>query len=177
MEQVFLDSFDPVGQVPLSEKSEDKQKKQKRPPNAFIRFCLEKRKEFREANPDKTNIEVSTLLANEWKQMTEEQKASYRTAAKDEQKKFKEENPEYGYDRAKQRRSTKKPSDYDPKQRPDIPDIVTLVNMPQDQLRSCLDELKAHIIVSYQGLQQILQQENNFQTMDMPFHESFSTNQ
>ena len=122
-----------------------------------------------------SNIKISSLLASEWNKLTEEQKIPYKEKAQEEQKKFKEENPEYGYDKAKQKRSIKKTSDFDPKQHFDVPDIYTLVNLPPEQLRTCLDELKAQLIVkacSCQGIQQILQQEsdNNFHGIDETFH-------
>lgn len=181
METPYLEidhSFEPVNQNTIGDETLlEYNSKLKRPPNAFIRFCLENRKVYRSNHPELSNTKVSTLLANEWKKMTEEQKIPYKEKAREEQKKFKEENPEYGYDKAKQKRSCKKTSDFDPKQHFDVPDIYTLVNLPPEQLRTCLDELKAQLIVkacSCQGIQQILQQENdnnnNFHGIDDTFH-------
>ncbi|KAK8894023.1 hypothetical protein M9Y10_022455 [Tritrichomonas musculus] len=184
METSFLEidhSFEPVNQIPIADTNMlDYNPKLKRPPNAFIRFCLENRKNYRSNHPELSNIKISSLLASEWNKMTEEQKIPYKKKAQEEQKKFKEENPEYGYDKAKQKRSVKKSSDFDSKQHFDVPDIYTLVNLPLEQLRTCLDELKAQLIVkacSCQSIQQILQQENdnNFHGIDDIFHTFQST--
>ncbi|OHS93415.1 sex-determining region Y protein, sry [Tritrichomonas foetus] len=153
MEQVFLDGFD-MPMTAMQDQMDDAPKK-KRPANAFIRFCLENRKLYRDSHPGMSNIEISSLLATEWNKLTEEQKNPYKISAQEEQKKFKEENPQYGYDKAKQKRSAKKSSDF-PKQHFDIPDINTLVSLPPEELRQCLSVLQNQVLLQYLQIQNIV---------------------
>lgn len=79
----------------------------KRPPNAYILFCLEKRSSLHKLHPDLPNIEVSKLLGQEWKKMRQEEQAPYKTRARQLQADFKIKNPEYTYERARKKRRAK----------------------------------------------------------------------
>ena len=158
MDPVYLESFDSIPLANVQEQNGNETPKRKRPANAFIRFCLENRKLYRDNHPEMSNIEISTLLATEWKKLTEEQKNPYKILAQEEQKKFKEENPQYGYDKAKQKRCLKKTNDF-PKQFFDIPDIVTLVNLPPEELRHCLNTFQNHVILQFLNLQNLDQED------------------
>ncbi|KAK8885189.1 hypothetical protein M9Y10_044318 [Tritrichomonas musculus] len=157
MEQVYLESFDTIPLANVQEQNGSESSKKKRPPNAFIRFCLENRKPCRDNHPEMTNIEISSLLATEWNKLTEEQKNPYKLLAQEEQKKFKEENPQYGYDKAKQKRCLKKTNDF-PKQLYDIPDIFTLVALPPEELRHCLNTFQNHLFLQFLNLQNLDQE-------------------
>lgn len=77
---------------------------ERRPPNAYILFCLENRGSFRKRFPDVPNIEISRMLGDEWKSLDESVKLPYRERARDMQRRFKASNPEYKYERARKRR-------------------------------------------------------------------------
>ncbi|KAH0795545.1 HMG box family protein [Histomonas meleagridis] len=145
--------------------------KLKRPPNAFLLYCIENRAKIREQNPEVPNTEASKILANQWKLMNEESRLPYKTKAKEEQQKFKVSNPEYSYERAKKKRALRKSNNLPiVKQHIDLPDLKTLVNLSLDELRSYLNLLQEQFYSSFQGIQQILQDpeifhhpiENNF---------------
>lgn len=177
MDPVFLEGFDPIPISAEADQSINDSGKKKRPPNAFIRFCLENRKRYRDLHPDMSNIEISALLATEWNKLTEDQKTPYKMSAQEEQKKFKEENPQYGYDKAKQKRCIKKSTDF-PKQCFDIPDIVTLVNLSPEELRQCLSTLENHVILQFLNLHTNLDQdpETNLHVLETLNH-TFQTTQ
>lgn len=170
MDQVYLENFDSIPLTNVQEQNGNEGPKRKRPPNAFIRYCLENRKLYHDNHPEMSNIEISSLLATEWKKLTEEQKNPYILLAQEEQKKFKEENPQYGYDKAKQRRCLKKTNDF-PKQFFDIPDIVTLVNLPPEELRQCLNAFQNHVILQFLNLQNLDQDpETNMHVLETLTH-------
>lgn len=81
--------------------------KGKRPPNAFILYCLERRQEVRVQNPDLPNLEVTKRLSEQWKSLNEVGRRPYKERAKALQAEFKKSNPKYGYTKARQRRNTR----------------------------------------------------------------------
>lgn len=78
----------------------------RRPPNAYILFCLEKRKELRSQNPQLSNVDISKLLGDKWKELDESERLPYKERAKTLQAEFKEKNPGYRYERARQKRTS-----------------------------------------------------------------------
>lgn len=78
----------------------------KRPPNAFILYCLENRQEMRSRHPELPNIEVTKMLGDNWKALDEAARRPYKEKARDLQAEFKNSNPEYKYVKARQRRTT-----------------------------------------------------------------------
>ncbi|KAH0787299.1 HMG box family protein [Histomonas meleagridis] len=78
--------------------------KTKRPPNGYILYCLEKRTEFRTLHPDLPNIEISRMLGNEWKSLNEVDRRPYKEKAKILQAEFKLKNPDYRYEKAREKR-------------------------------------------------------------------------
>ncbi|KAH9483015.1 Non-histone chromosomal protein 6 [Psilocybe cubensis] len=52
----------------------------KRPPSSYILFQNEVRKELKEQHPNLSNQDLLTLIADQWKNMSEEQKAASRVA-------------------------------------------------------------------------------------------------
>jgi hypothetical protein len=123
--------------------------KKRRPPNAFLLYCIENRADLRAENPEKPNVEISRILADRWKEMDETSQAPYRLRAQEQQSEFKQICPDYKYDKAKLKRSKRAP-DYDPKHRVDLPDIITLVNLPLEELRACLHLLQGQFLMSCQ---------------------------
>jgi hypothetical protein len=133
--------------------------KMKRPPNAFLLYCIENRTTARGQHPDKPNVEISRILAESWKQMDEAARAPYKIRAQQQQQEFKQVFPEYKYDKAKLRRA-KKASEFDTKHHIELPDIVTLVNMPIPELREWIGLLQGEFLMScQQNLPECLQVE------------------
>jgi hypothetical protein len=124
--------------------------KQKRPPNAFLIFCMDHRSALREQHSDKPNIEISRILADVWKTMDEDARAPYKNRAEAQLQEFKQQVPEYTYEKAKQRRLNRKPGDFDRKHHFDVPDLLTLVNLPPDELRTCVAVLQSQLLMSCQ---------------------------
>lgn len=78
--------------------------KQKRPPNAYILYCLENRTSLRMQNPDLPNIEISKMLGDKWRGLDESQRRPYKEKAKELQADFKKQNPDYKYEKARKKR-------------------------------------------------------------------------
>ncbi|KAH0790507.1 HMG box family protein [Histomonas meleagridis] len=146
--------------------------KLKRPPNAFLLYCIENRAKIREQNPDASNIEASKILADLWKAMSEESRLPYKNKAKIEQQKFKTNNPEYSYERAKKKRAYRKSNNLPMKpMQINIPDLKILVNLPLDQLKQTLLQLQEQFYGSCQEIQQILQ---DYEIFQRPTENNFS---
>ena len=98
-ETAFPD-FDPVeNQAPQGGKP-------RRPPNAYILYCLEKRTELRAQHPELPNVDISKLLGDKWKSLDESERRPYKERAKVLQSEFKEQNPDYKYEKARMKRSS-----------------------------------------------------------------------
>lgn len=80
--------------------------KPRRPPNAYLLFCLEKRTELRTQYPHLPNVDISKLLGDKWKELDESQRLPYKERAKILQTEFKEQNPGYRYEKARQKRTS-----------------------------------------------------------------------
>lgn len=80
--------------------------KTRRPPNAYILFCLEKRSELRTQHPHLPNVDISKLLGDKWKELGESERLPYKERAKTLQAEFKEQNPGYRYEKARQKRTS-----------------------------------------------------------------------
>ncbi|KAH0785093.1 HMG box family protein [Histomonas meleagridis] len=80
------------------------QKKQKRPPNGYILYCLEKRTELRGLHPDLPNVQISRMLGDNWKALDESERRPYKEKAKALQADFKQKCPDYKYEKARERR-------------------------------------------------------------------------
>ncbi|OHT12557.1 HMG box family protein [Tritrichomonas foetus] len=80
----------------------------KRPPNAYNLFFIERQPIERENNPKLTGNEVSQLIGKQWKEMTEEQQLQYKEKANQIRAKFKEEHPDYHYQKGSDKQRKKK---------------------------------------------------------------------
>jgi hypothetical protein len=139
--------FDPVGPLGDDQTGLEPRKK-KRPPNAFILFCLEHRSKVQEDHPDKPNVEISRILAEMWKSLDEPSRNPYKLRAQEQQQEFKILVPEYSYVRARQKKMAKKPGEYIPKLNVELPDITTLVNLPIEELRTYVGILQTQLLMS-----------------------------
>jgi hypothetical protein len=78
--------------------------KSRRPPNAYILYCLEKRAELRMIHPNLPNVEISRMLGVNWKCLDESDRRPYKERARSMQADFKQQHPDYKYDKARQKR-------------------------------------------------------------------------
>ena len=84
-------------EVPISPKVE----KLKRPPNAYNLFFMEQQTKVKLENPSLSGNQVSQELGHRWKEMSEESKKPYIDRANDIRDRFKQENPDYHYEKKK----------------------------------------------------------------------------
>lgn len=131
--------------------------KTKRPPNAYILYCLEKRGELREQYPDMPNIEISKMLGERWKDLDEAYKRPYKERAKDLQTEFKQKNPEYKYEKARKRRQEQEMLIQQSK-RPIPFDLTSLSNGDQQSMNPDITYL----------ISILLQQQGSKQKMSLP---------
>jgi transcription factor SOX7/8/10/18 (SOX group E/F) len=84
---------------------DDDQDNSRRPPNAFILYSQAMRSAVRNENPTLSNIEVSRLLGQMWKEVPPEVKLQYKQRAIVGQEQFKREHPNYTYRKARRKRA------------------------------------------------------------------------
>eukprot|EP01080_Neovahlkampfia_damariscottae_P010086 gene10086-2508_t len=53
----------------------------KRPPSAYMIYCMQNRDEIKENHPDMKLTEINKMLGNGWKSMTDEEKKYYHNQA------------------------------------------------------------------------------------------------
>ena len=52
-----------------------------KPPNSFFIFCKLNRDKVRDANPNRPNADISAILGEQWRNMTQAQKQKYQELA------------------------------------------------------------------------------------------------
>jgi hypothetical protein len=67
----------------------------KRPRSAYIHFALERKKQLKEDQQDKKFDEIAEILAHQWDEMSDDEKAPYFQLEKDDKKRFEKEMNEY----------------------------------------------------------------------------------
>ncbi|KAG8435559.1 hypothetical protein GDO86_013482 [Hymenochirus boettgeri] len=67
----------------------------KRPMTAYFRFCVEKRPTFVKHHPGVKNIELTKMIALEWKGLPDSVKETYKAESRTEMLKYKEEMEAY----------------------------------------------------------------------------------
>lgn len=105
--------YDPSGESPIRQQLQniiDQQNtpKVKRPLNTYNLFYLERQPKLKAEHPLLNGNDISRLVANEWKEMTSEQKKPYKEKATELYNKFKLENPNYHYEKASDKKVCKK---------------------------------------------------------------------
>ena len=63
--------MDEGGPLEFFSTQEESGQKRRRPPNAYILYCLEKRTGMRAQYPDLPNIEITRILSEQWKALEE----------------------------------------------------------------------------------------------------------
>jgi transcription factor SOX7/8/10/18 (SOX group E/F) len=84
---------------------DDEQDNSRRPPNAFILYSQAMRSAVRNDNPSLSNIEVSRLLGQMWKDVPADVKLQYKQRAIVAQEQFKRDHPNYTYRKARRKRA------------------------------------------------------------------------
>ncbi|EAX98246.1 HMG box family protein [Trichomonas vaginalis G3] len=139
----------------------------KRPPNAFLLFCRDKRQAARGENPDLKNVDVSQVLAEQWKNLADTEKLYYKALAAEQQKLFKEENPDYRYEKAKAKQLMNKMKlRPEFKQITNVLDVKTLLAMSVEDVKAYMLYLSSQVLpTANQATEQIQQnfQLDNFQ--------------
>ncbi|KAH0795128.1 HMG box family protein [Histomonas meleagridis] len=77
----------------------------KRPPNAFILYSQAMRSEVHQQNPSLSNIEISRILGEMWKEVPNDTKLQYKKEAAKLQEEFKRDHPDYTYQKARRKRT------------------------------------------------------------------------
>jgi hypothetical protein len=75
----------------------------KRPHNAYNLFFIENQHSAREQNPSLSGNEISHLLGRQWSEMDDDARRPYKEQAKAISAKFRQENPDYHYQKASTR--------------------------------------------------------------------------
>lgn len=90
----------PTG-IPLETQASPKVEKLKRPPNAYNLFFMEQQSKVKTENPSLSGNQVSQELGRRWKEMNDESRKPYIDRANDIRDRFKQENPDYHYEKKK----------------------------------------------------------------------------
>jgi hypothetical protein len=76
----------------------------KRPHNAYNLYFIERLQVEKDIHPELSGNEISQLIGKTWSEMDEEARRPYRERARDIHDKFKEEFPDYHYQKASERK-------------------------------------------------------------------------
>ena len=142
----------------------NKTTKKKRPMNSFLLFCKDKREEALMQNPHLKSVDISPILAEQWKNLPETEKQKYKLKAAEQQKQFKEENPDYQYERGKQRHLLSRQKGETKPKPVNVYDVKTLLSFSPDDIRAYL-----YLIGSQTGQNQPLLQDATQPYYDQQF--------
>ena len=81
----------------------------KRALSAWIIFTTEQRSIFKENNPDKSNTELTTLMSQEWRNMTDSDKKKYEDLANVDKERYMKEKEEYDSESENSESESEKP--------------------------------------------------------------------
>ena len=105
--------------VPTSERRKKDKNAPTRPLTAYICFCTKNRPRVKEENKDANGKELITLLAGEWKKLTDKEKKPYVTMASKDKKRYEKEMASYVPPQetgAPEEKKTRKRKEKDPNQ-------------------------------------------------------------
>lgn len=83
----------------------------KRSLTAWLIYTNEQRSKFKEENPDKSTTELTTLMSQEWRNMTDEDKKKYEDLAKVDKERYMKEMEEYESNSENENEKAKKDKD------------------------------------------------------------------
>lgn len=108
-DQALEESFVLNHTVPIENEAEKVPNKPvKRPHNAYNLFFIEHKPIEREKHQKLSGNEISQLIGKMWNEMTEEEKRPYKEKANIIRQQFKEENPNYHYQKASEKQKKKR---------------------------------------------------------------------
>jgi len=135
-EPVTILDFKEKNEIPLVSSSppmvvesidiENSRLKIKRPMNSFMLFSNELRPVLQSIHPDHTNNDISKLLGNIWKSMSEEQKNPYVQRAAKIKAEFAVQHPDFTYSKNQRKKQKKRKHDTPGQEFRTIPEIENL---------------------------------------------------
>lgn len=100
---------DPMhGILPTAFTDTQKKGKIKRPPNAYNLFYMEQQPILRSENALVSGNDISKELGRRWKEMTDDERKPYQEQAKQIWEGFRQENPDYHYEKNKDKHKKQK---------------------------------------------------------------------
>jgi hypothetical protein len=78
----------------------------KKPLNAYLLFCKERRGQILEENPGLTMVQLNVVLSNLWNDLDSDQKAEYKIKSEELRLEFRSRHPDYRYKRSQKKRSS-----------------------------------------------------------------------
>ena len=87
---------------------EDSNARGKRPPNHFLLFCKANRAKLQSENPDLSPGDVTRVLSERWKAMSQQERQPFVEEAQQAAATFKAANPEYHYNKCCRRKKPAK---------------------------------------------------------------------
>lgn len=166
-------------QVQAQQQMEKQTNKRKRPMNAFLLFCKDKREETVGQNPSLKSVDISPILGEQWKNLPEAEKEKYKQRAAEQQRQFKEENPDYQYERAKQKHQMMKQKG-EPEVKPiNVLDVKTLLEMSPEDIKTYMFLISSQTMGQGMQIPETMQQQFNaipndqtqYMTHDLTFHQ------
>ncbi|KAK8848276.1 non-histone protein [Tritrichomonas musculus] len=127
----------------------------KRPHNAYNLFFIERKPIEREKHQKLSGNEISQLIGKIWTAMSEEEKRPYKDKAKIIQAQFKEENPNYHYQKSTEKPKRKKPlhqSNMNPSYNFNSPNVNINSQISLEvQLKNMFSSLGQQVVMRYLG--------------------------
>ena len=91
------------------------QERCKRPPNAYMLYCIEMRTKLLASDPSLDHRSVMAKLGETWNSLSEEERMPYRNTARELQVEFKQNNPMYRYKKHKSKSDSEHKKNENPK--------------------------------------------------------------
>lgn len=106
---------------PKKNKKNKDPKAPKRSLSAWIIYTTEQRPKFKSVNPDKSNTELTTLMSQEWRNMTDGDKKKYEDLAEVDKQRYMKEKEEYESNSDNDSSESEKPKKVKKEKDPDAP--------------------------------------------------------
>lgn len=95
----------------MNEQHEDALSGIKRPPNAFLLYMKEMRISMQDELHNKNNLEITKIISEKWKNLSNDEKIPYKNRATELATDFKKDHPEYNYKKARKKKIISKITD------------------------------------------------------------------
>ena len=155
---------------------DNKLMKKKRPMNSFLLFCKDKREEALMQNPNLKSVDISPILAQQWKSLPDSERTRYKQMAAEQQRQFKEENPDYQYEKAKQKHMLIKQKGEPEQKLINVLDVKTLLTLPPEDIKAYMLFFSQQLAATMPGQEPMqqqftLQDQTSFLPHDLTFHQ------